>query len=67
MLRYLNLCSEEGYLHDRRDLAKDIWNIRRYELSSSLASPLIRQEWAEVRSNYDSFPECEQFVDAAQM
>lgn len=66
VLRCLNLCSEEIYLHKRGYLADDIWNIWGRELYNSLACPLNRQEWAEVQSNYDSFPEFQRFVNAEQ-
>ena len=40
VLRYLNLCSEEFYLRQRRYLAKDIWTIWEAEIQRTLQSPL---------------------------
>lgn len=66
VLRYLNLCSEEYYLHAQRYLASDIWNIWSRELERTLRSPLLRREWKKLRHEFDSFSEFTAYVDETQ-
>ena len=66
VLRYLNLCSEELYLFRYGHLDKKLWAIWEDELIRMLRTPLVRREWAELRREFESYPEFFEFVDAAQ-
>ncbi|TVQ52696.1 MAG: hypothetical protein EA377_09620 [Phycisphaerales bacterium] len=66
VLRYLNLCSEEFYLHDRGYLPTRIWNIWRKGLEATVCSPLLRREWKTLRQEYDPYPEFQRFIDGVQ-
>jgi hypothetical protein len=66
VVRYLNLCSEEFYLHRRGYLSRDIWSIWEADMKETLKSELIRREWPEVRAVYRSFTEFQRFVDEQQ-
>jgi hypothetical protein len=66
VLRYLNLCSEEFYLCRQGYLAKDVWDIWEAELKRTLASPLLRREWKQIKYEFSAYPEFSSFVDLAQ-
>lgn len=66
VLRYLNLCSEEFYLCREGYLSKGVWNIWEAELKRTLASPLVRREWALIKNEFAAYPEFLDFVDLAQ-
>lgn len=66
VVRYLNLCSEEFYLHRRGYLDHDIWTIWEADLKGNLTSPLITREWPGLRDNYVSFREFQSFLDGLQ-
>jgi hypothetical protein len=63
LLRYLNLCSEEFFLHRRGFLSRRIWRVWRPEMERVLRSPLLRREWPCIRREFDSYPEFFQFVE----
>lgn len=65
-LRYLNLCSEEFYLHEHGFLDKKIWRIWEAELERTLKSPLLRREWRELRSEFTAYSDFAAFVDRIQ-
>lgn len=64
VVEYLNLCSEEFYLHDRHFLAHDIWSIWKEEMCQTLASELVRREWPVIRPAFDSYGDFRDFVDS---
>jgi hypothetical protein len=64
ILRYLNLCSEELYLHANGYLADDIWRIWEAELRRTLCSPLLRREWPRLRAEFESYPAFLDYVEA---
>ena len=66
VLRYLNLCSEEFYLCSCRYLSRNVWSIWEAELRRTVASPLLRREWRELRSEFQSYPDFVQYVEDAQ-
>ncbi len=65
-LRYLNLCSEEFYLKDRKLLSDAVWGIWDAEMRSTLASPPYSRAWPTLAGQFDSYPAFKQFVEAAQ-
>jgi hypothetical protein len=66
VLRYLNLCSEELYLFRYGHLDKKLWAIWEDELIRMLRTPLVRREWADLRREFESYPEFLEFVEEAQ-
>ncbi|MCF7823054.1 MAG: hypothetical protein K9N35_02685 [Candidatus Marinimicrobia bacterium] len=66
MLKYLNLCSEEFYLQNKRYLSKNIWSIWEDELKKTLANDLYRREWPKLKSEFSSYPAFSDYVEAIQ-
>ena len=66
VLRYLNLSSEEFYLWKKKYVADEVWKIWEHELIRILQSPLLRREWQELESEYQSYQEFLDFVNRAQ-
>lgn len=66
VVRYLNVCSQEFYLHRRRYLANDIWSIWEAEIERNLAGDLLQREWPALREEYASFSEFRAYVDGLQ-
>jgi hypothetical protein len=66
VLKYLNLCSEEYYLLKRRYLSESLWRIWEVDLKRILASPLLRREWAGLRTEFVSHPEFLEYVEKVQ-
>lgn len=66
VLRYLNMSSEEFYLWKKEYVADEVWKIWEDELIRILQSPLLRREWQELESEFQSYPEFLEFVMAAQ-
>jgi hypothetical protein len=65
VLKYLNLCSEEFYLYRRKYLAAEVWKIWEAEIKRTLATPLFVREWRTLKSEFKSYPEFQEFVEAA--
>lgn len=63
VLRYLNLCSEEYYLYKKKYLSNGIWKIWENELKRTLKSPLIRREWRNIKTEFDSYPKFVKYVE----
>jgi hypothetical protein len=66
VLRYLNLCSEEFYMHQRGMLADRVWHIWEGEIRRKLATPLLVREWSALEDEFVTFPEFRAFVAEAQ-
>jgi len=66
VLRYLNLCSEEFYLRDKKFLSKDIWAIWENEIKRTLRSPLFRREWQKLSREFDAYGAFAAYVEQAQ-
>jgi hypothetical protein len=66
ILRYLNLCYEEFFLHQHGYLSKKIWLIWKEEIERMLRSPLLRREWQCLRSEFRSYPAFVAFVENVQ-
>jgi hypothetical protein len=65
-LNYLNLCSEEFFLHQEHFLAGKVWDIWKDEIERTLQSALFRREWPLLRGEFDSFPAFAAFVTSVQ-
>jgi len=65
-LRYLNLCSEEFYLWKKGYLSLDVWRIWEDELKRTLKSKLVRREWNQLKTEFRSYGDFVEFVDAVQ-
>jgi hypothetical protein len=60
------MSSEEFYLWKKKYVADEVWKIWEDELIRILQSPLLRREWQELESEFQSYPEFLEFVTAAQ-
>jgi hypothetical protein len=66
VLKYLNLCSEEYYLWQKKLLASDLWNIWEDELNRTLRSPLFVREWKILAKEFEFYPEFRRYVENIQ-
>jgi hypothetical protein len=60
---YLNLCSEEFYLHSRRKIDDDTWGIWREGIEETMRLPWLRTTWQTMRQEYSYFEPFCAFVD----
>jgi hypothetical protein len=60
---YLNLCSEEYYLHRRGRIDRETWALWRLGMEETFRLPWMRQTWKLVRAEYVFFEEFNQFID----
>lgn len=60
---YLNLCSEEFYLHERGLIDRHTWSIWRKEMEGSFSAPWLKQSWPSMRAEYTSYRPFVRFVD----
>lgn len=66
ILKYLNLSSEEFYMWKSKYLADEVWRIWEHELKRMLQSNLIKNEWKNLRKEFESYPAFLEFVETAQ-
>ena len=66
VLKYLNMSAEEFYLWKKKYVADEVWKTWEYELIRMLQSPLIKREWQELESEFQSYQEFLSFVNQAQ-
>jgi hypothetical protein len=59
---YLNLCSEEFYLHDRGRIDDMTWAIWKQGMIETLRLPWIQETWAELQPEYSYFDEFCEFI-----
>jgi len=59
---YINLCSEEFYLHGRGLIDKETWRIWRLSMEDVFRLPWLRQTWLSVREEYRYYPEFRDFL-----
>lgn len=60
---YLNLCSEELYLHRRNKVDDETWRIWNSGMREVVQLPSFRDAWAVMRIEYLYFPEFCSFMD----
>lgn len=63
LIEYLNLCSEEFALYRSGRLGTDMWNVSRAEIERNFLSPLWRDVWTHIRTEYESTKEFLTYVD----
>ena len=63
MRRYLNLCSEEFYLHGRGKIDKKTWSIWKTGIRDTIRLPCFHGSWSLLRVEYDYFPDFCAFMD----
>jgi len=63
MRRYLNLCSEELYLHSRGMLDKGTWEIWRMGIVDTVSMPCFPDTWKVLRQEYRCYDDFCTFVD----
>ena len=61
---YLNLCSEELYLHRRNKVDDETWRIWNSAMREVVQLPSLRHGWAVMRVEYLYFPEFCSFMDS---
>ena len=66
VLKYLNLSSEEFYMWKSKYLANEVWKIWEHELKRMLKSELVKREWSNLRSEFESYEEFLKYVEKAQ-
>jgi len=66
VLRYLNLTSEEYYLRKDGYISDEVWNIWEPEIIRTLQTPLLIQEWQNLKNEFMSYPRFQEFVDKTQ-
>ena len=52
---YLNLCSEEFYLHERGRIDDTTWAIWRQGMVETLRLPWIQETWSDLQPEYSYF------------
>jgi hypothetical protein len=52
---YLNLCSEEFYLHSRGRIDDETWDIWRLGIIATVRLPWMQQTWNELQDEYQYF------------
>lgn len=66
VLRYLNLCCEEFYLHKEGYLSNKIWNLWKDELERTIGTPLYKREWPKLEKEFERYLEFRQYVESIQ-
>lgn len=64
MRRFLNLCSEEFYLHLRRRIDGETWRVWRAGIATAMGRPTFRSGWTVLAGEYSYFPEFQSFMSA---
>ncbi len=64
MRKYLNLCSEELYLHRKGRIDREAWSIWRIGIGDTVCLPCFQQAWTLLRTEYDYYPEFCAFMDS---
>lgn len=64
MRRYMNLCSEEYYLHSRRRIDKSTWGVWLDGMRRTMGVPAFREAWRVVGEEYAYFPSFHGFMTA---
>jgi hypothetical protein len=59
---YLNLCSEEFYLHERGRIDDTTWAIWRQGMVTTLRLPWIQETWEELQPEYSYFDDFRVFI-----
>jgi hypothetical protein len=70
---YVNLCSEEHYLHDRKRIDSETWDIWALGMRDAFRLPWFRSAWRALRHEYEPyidfcifFDDCLRTSDPAQ-
>jgi hypothetical protein len=64
MRKYLNLCSEEFYLHAKGRIDRDTWAIWKTGIRDTIRLPCFQGAWTLLRPEYDYFPAFCGFIDS---
>jgi len=63
MRSYLNLCSEEFYLHKKKRIDTETWEIWKLGIKDIMRLPWFRNTWDEIRGEYVYFDDFCRFMD----
>lgn len=59
---YLNLCSEEKWLHDNRRIDHPTWSIWKYGMRDVARFPCFRDAWEILSPEYEAYGDFQNFV-----
>src|SRR6266536_6336555 len=59
---YLNMCSEEHWLHDHHRIDHPTWNIWKCGMQDAARFPCFRDAWEFLASEYDGYRDFQDFV-----
>jgi hypothetical protein len=60
---YLNMCSEEWWLHDQGRIDQATWIIWKRGMQDTASFPSFRDAWDELRSEYYAYTDFQNFVN----
>jgi hypothetical protein len=61
---YLNMCSEEWWLHNQSRIDKATWEIWKRGMQDTASFPFFRDAWEELRSEYRAYTDFQNFVSS---
>jgi hypothetical protein len=64
MRQYLNLCSEELYLHSRKRIDHNTWEIWTTGIRDTVRLPFFKFAWQVLRPEYDYYSDFSAFMDS---
>jgi hypothetical protein len=59
---YLNLCSEEKWLHDQKRIDRPTWNIWECGMQDVARFPSFREAWSVLEPEYSGYKDFQNFV-----
>jgi hypothetical protein len=60
---YLNMCSEEKWLHDHRRIDHAAWSIWERGMRDTASFPSFGEAWEDLRPEYDAYTDFQKFVN----
>jgi hypothetical protein len=60
---YLNLCSEEKWLHDQKRIDNPTWKIWKFGMRDVTRFPPFREAWSQLEPEYDAYQDFQEFVN----
>jgi hypothetical protein len=63
IVRYVNLCSEEFFLHGEGLITEPVWELWRSYMEAVLGTALFTDAWGRIRRRYDAQKPFQSFVD----
>jgi hypothetical protein len=60
---YLNLCSEEKWLHDQKRIDNPTWEIWKCGMRDVTRFPPFREAWSHLEPEYEAYQDFQEFVN----